>query len=183
MGPTSQAHTVSPNQTPVLNVPTNIPTPVKFQRARPSPHQTRHCPESNTGRKFLGVLSDLASGSFRAGAADDHEARSHGERRRGRRRWGQPPTRWPVAVCGRGCPPRGHPRRGRELPQLPGHPLLFARRLRLPCKNLSVDFAIWLICFGGFDLIDVVLTSEVVVRFVSGCEEVHGDGGGLLLRL
>ena len=162
-------------------------SPLIYQHPTPSPDQTVIAPTRTRGENSFEsssrVLSDLASGSFRAGAADDHEARSYGERRRGRSRWGQPPTRRPVAVCGRGCPPRGRPCCGRELPQLPGHPLLFARRLRLPCKNLSVDFAIWLICFGGFDLIDVVLTSEVVVRFVSGCEEVHGDGRGLLLRL
>ena len=56
----------------------------------------------------------------------------------------------------------------------------------MPCENLSMTPSTlrfgWLV-LGGFDLIDVVLTSEVVVRFVSGCEEVHGDGGGLLLRL
>ena len=142
MWPTSQAHTVSPNQTPVLNVPTNIPTPVKFQRPTPSPDQTAIASTRTRGENSFEsssrVLLDLASGSFRAGAADDHEARSYGERRRGRSRWGQPPTRRPVAVCGRGCPPRGRPCCGRELPQLPGHPLLFARRLRMPCENLSM---------------------------------------------
>ena len=84
---------------------------------------------------------------------------------------------------GRRCPPRGPPRRGRELPQLPGHPLLVTRKLRLPGKNLSVGIAICLAAFGGFDLVDAVRTSEVAVWSVSGCEEVHGDCGGLLLRL
>jgi hypothetical protein len=88
-------------------------------------------------------------------------------------------------VRGRRCPPRGPPRRGRELPQLPGRPFLplVTWKLRLPCKNLSVGIVTCLATFEGVDLVDAVLTSEVADWPVSGCEEVHGDGGGLLLRL
>jgi hypothetical protein len=86
-------------------------------------------------------------------------------------------------VRGRRRPHRGAPRRGRELPQLPGHPFVVSWKLRLPGKSLSIGTALCLAAFGGFDLVDAALTSEVAVWSVSGCEEVHGDGGGLLLRL
>ncbi|KAF8776233.1 hypothetical protein HU200_003728 [Digitaria exilis] len=97
-----------------------MPTAVKFQRPCPSPHQD---PDSARAKILRLLSSDPASGSFRAGAADDYEAPSRGEWRRGRRRWGQSPAgRAVVVVCRRGCLPRGAPRRGRELPELPGIP-------------------------------------------------------------
>ena len=139
-----------PNQTPVLKCRhryteyTNI---VKFQRPCPSPHQTTAiAPVSSTGRKFL-PRSRFSKLPRRR--SDDYGRRSGGERRRGRRWRGRESAGRKVVVRGRRRPPRGPPRRGRELPQLPGHPLLVTRKLRLPCKDLSFGIAICLAAFGG----------------------------------
>jgi hypothetical protein len=86
-----------------------------------------------------------------------------------------------------GGPPRGAPRRGRELPQLPGYLVLLARRrLRLPRKAPAVRSFVLrcdLTGCGVLILSDGVVLVAVLRVSSSGREEVHGDGGGLLLRL
>lgn len=125
-------------------------------------------------------------------------ARSRGERRRPcprpRRRGGCGGRQAPEAGSvgggrGGGGAARGAPRRRRQLAQLPGGLLVLAwRRLRLP-REFSRPLLLLegVICGRGRTCFSCVasrfLIFGVLCVVLLGDEEVHGDGGGLLLRL